>query len=97
MNRAERDERSPRVLSSGYARFAGVGIHFAVTILVFAYGGYRLDLWLDSSPWFLLVGVFLGFFGGLVSMVSKIQKVTAAGSRPKRPRPKEEVENGDRS
>ncbi len=66
-------------MATGYAQFAGVGLHFAVTILVFAYGGYRLDLWLDSSPWFLLVGVFVGFAGGLISLVKKITKVTASG------------------
>ena len=64
-------------MGAGYARYAGVGVHFAVTILVFAYGGYRLDLWLDTSPWFLLIGVFVGFFGGMLSLVNRVKKVTA--------------------
>ncbi|MFT5463781.1 MAG: F0F1-type ATP synthase assembly protein I, partial [Planctomycetota bacterium] len=76
--RLEREAgRSTRV-GAGYGQFAGVGLHFAVTILVFAYGGYRLDLWLDTSPWFLLVGVFVGFAGGLISMIKKISKVSAS-------------------
>lgn len=69
-----------RDLSSGganYARYAGIGMHFAVTLLVFTFAGYRLDLWLGSSPWLLLLGVGLGFAGGMISMVSRVKKVTA--------------------
>ncbi len=52
-------------------RYTGVGIQFAATIGIFAWLGHRTDVWLGSSPWFLLVGVFLGFAGGLVSLIKK--------------------------
>ncbi|HED65744.1 MAG TPA: AtpZ/AtpI family protein [Planctomycetes bacterium] len=52
-------------------RFAGVGLHFGATIGFFAWLGYWADGKLGSSPWLLLVGVFLGFGLGLWSLVSK--------------------------
>jgi F0F1-type ATP synthase assembly protein I len=53
-------------------RFAGVGVHFAATIGVFALLGYWADRFLGTSPWLLLVGVFLGFGLGLTSLVAKL-------------------------
>ena len=52
-------------------RYAGVGMQFAATIGVFAWGGYWLDGQLDTSPWLLIAGVFVGFALGLVSLISK--------------------------
>jgi F0F1-type ATP synthase assembly protein I len=58
--------------ASDLNRFAGVGVQFAGTIGVFAYAGYWADGKLDSSPWLMIVGVFMGFGGGLVSLVHKL-------------------------
>ena len=54
------------------ARYAGVGLQFAATIGVFALLGFWADRFLDSAPWLLLVGVFLGFGLGLKSLVSNL-------------------------
>ena len=53
-------------------RYAGVGVQFAATIGVFAFAGYWADGKLGSSPWLMIVGVFVGFGGGLASLVSKL-------------------------
>ena len=53
--------------SSG-SEFAGIGIQFALTILVFVLGGVWLDKRLHSSPWFVLGGTFVGAAGGFYSM-----------------------------
>jgi F0F1-type ATP synthase assembly protein I len=45
---------------------------FAVTIGLFAYGGYLLDSWLDTNPAFLIVGVFLGGLGGFLHLVRMV-------------------------
>ncbi len=60
------------------AEFAGVGVQFAATILVFVFAGTWLDRRLHSSPWFLLLCVFIGAGGGFYSMY---RKVTAAQRR----------------
>ena len=54
------------------ARYSGLGLQFAVTILVFALLGRWLDGRLGWSPGCLLAGVFLGFGLGLYSMVKKL-------------------------
>lgn len=57
------------------AEFAGIGLQFAVTILVFVFAGVWLDKRLGTSPWLLLVCVFAGAGGGFYSMY---RRVTAA-------------------
>ena len=67
--------------SSDLYRYAGVGLHFAATIGVFAALGYWADARFGSSPWFLLLGVFLGFGLGLRSLIAKL----GPDARPVRP------------
>jgi F0F1-type ATP synthase assembly protein I len=42
------------------SEFAGVGLQFAITLVLFALGGVWLDKKLGTSPWFVIVGVFGG-------------------------------------
>lgn len=60
------------------AEFAGIGIQFALTILVFVFAGVWLDRRLGTSPWLLLTFVFVGAGGGIYSMY---RRVTAAQRR----------------
>ena len=62
-------------------RLGGMGLHFAATIAVFGGGGYWLDSRLGSSPWLLIVGVFLGFGLGLYSMVLKLGPAGSGSGR----------------
>ena len=70
---SDRPEDSRSKVPGDVYRLAGVGVQFAATIGVFALLGWWLDRKLGTSPWLLVVGVFLGFAGGLISMVSKVQ------------------------
>ncbi|MEO7083766.1 MAG: AtpZ/AtpI family protein [Gemmatimonadaceae bacterium] len=54
------------------AEFAGIGVQFALAILVFVFAGVWLDKRLGSTPWFTLIGVFVGAAGGFYSMYRKI-------------------------
>lgn len=60
-------------------RYAGLGLTLAVSLCLFAWGGYVLDQRFDSLPLFLLLGVFAG--GGL-GTYSVIVKVSAGLSSP---------------
>lgn len=59
----------PTLRPDRLSRHVGAGLTFAVTIGLFAYGGYLLDNWLETSPAFLIVGVFLGGVGGFIHLV----------------------------
>jgi len=69
-NKGEPDEFS-------VSRFAGVGLQFAVSIIVFLYLGQWLDRRLGTAPWFLLVGVFLGAGASFYSMYRKLMAAQA--------------------
>jgi F0F1-type ATP synthase assembly protein I len=57
--------------------YAGFGIQFAASIVVFLYVGQWLDRKLGTAPWLLLVGVFLGAGGSFYSMYRKLMAAQA--------------------
>jgi F0F1-type ATP synthase assembly protein I len=69
-----RPTHAPRNASAAISasEFAGVGVQFAAVILVFVFAGVWLDKRLGTSPWFVLIGVFVGATAGFYSMYSKI-------------------------
>ena len=55
-----RDDTGP-----GYARFFGLGFAFIVILGVLTAGGFLLDRLFGTLPLFLLLGLGIGFAGGL--------------------------------
>lgn len=68
------------------AEYAGVGLQFAVAIIVFLYAGQWLDRKLGTSPLFLLLGVFGGAGAAFYSMYRKLTagERGAAGGQSKK-------------
>ena len=60
------------------AAFAGLGLQFVLSIIVFLYLGQWVDRKFGTAPWFLLVGVFLGAGSSFYGMY---RKLTAAQAR----------------
>lgn len=60
------------------SNYAGLGLQFAVGIILFLYLGKWIDAKLGTSPAFLIAGVFLG---GAGSFYSIYRKLTAAQKR----------------
>ena len=58
------------LLSGG--QYAGIGIQFAASIILFLYVGKWLDGKLGTSPWLLIAGVFLGAGASFYSMYRKL-------------------------
>jgi ATP synthase protein I len=54
------------------AEFAGIGLQFGLTILVFAFAGVWLDGRLGTSPWLTVICVFAGAGGGFYSMYRRV-------------------------
>ncbi len=45
---------------AAYGRFAGVGLQFGFSIILFLYLGKWADAKLGTAPWLLILGVFTG-------------------------------------
>jgi len=73
---AQRPDQDPGrpggVLRADFARQAGLGVQFAATVGVLAWGGHWLDQRWHTSPLFLLVGVAAGFTGSIVSLIRQV-------------------------
>jgi F0F1-type ATP synthase assembly protein I len=72
-----------RGASAGAGAYAGLGIQFAVSVVVFAYAGVWLDRRLGSSPLCTIIGVFVGAGGAFYSMIHRL-KGDMAANREKR-------------
>jgi ATP synthase protein I len=60
---------------ANYARLFGVGFAFILVIGVLAAGGFFLDRVLGTLPLFLLVGLGIGFAGGLYYVYLALKKL----------------------
>lgn len=57
--------------------YAGHGLTFAVSILVFLYAGQWLDRRLGTGPWLMLILMFVGAGASFYSMYSKLMAAQA--------------------
>ena len=71
MEDGKRTQRSPKQGLSG-ADFAGVGIQFALAIIVFLFAGQWLDERLGTNGLFTIVAVFIGAGAAFYSIYRRI-------------------------
>jgi F0F1-type ATP synthase assembly protein I len=65
-----------------YLRFAGVGVQFALTIVLLTLAGIWLDGRLDTGVLFTVVFLLLGFVGATWSLVRHVLGPGKPGSKP---------------
>jgi len=65
-------------------KYAGIGLQFAVSILVFLYAGQWLDRKFGTSPIFLMLGVFVGAGAAFYSMYRKLMADQKADDEERR-------------
>jgi ATP synthase protein I len=58
-------------------RYAGLGLQFAGTSLLFVWFGYMLDNWMGWTPWGLVSLGMLGVIGGLYLLIKEVIKENA--------------------
>ena len=63
----------------GAAKYAGLGLQFAVSILAFLYAGQWVDRKLGTTPLFLIIGVFVGATASFVAIYRSLM------AKPKQP------------
>ena len=66
------------------AEYAGAGLQLAAPLVVFMFLGLWLDKRLGSSPWFVIICVFVGAAAGFYSLYRKLMSATNRTSRPGR-------------
>jgi ATP synthase protein I len=71
-------------------RYAGLGIQFVLSILVFLYAGQWLDRRLGTNGIFVIVGVFVGAGAAFFSMYRKLMADQRADERREAERRREQ-------
>ncbi|MEP6729269.1 MAG: AtpZ/AtpI family protein [bacterium] len=71
------DRRETAAGGTSPSEFAGLGLQFVIAILGGLYAGQWLDRKLGTSPWLLIIGVFLGAGLSFYSMYTKLMKAQA--------------------
>ena len=66
------------------SEFAGIGLQFAVSIVLFVFAGQWLDRRFGTGPLFLILGAFSGAGGSFYSMYRKLM---ASGDKRDGPKP----------
>lgn len=64
--------------------YVGLGMQLALTMVFFTGGGYLLDQWLETTPWLLVAGSFIG----MVAVFIHLFRVASESNRKSRNRPK---------
>jgi hypothetical protein len=90
MDDEKRSHPSPKNGLSG-ADFAGMGLQFALAIILFLFAGQWLDRRLGINGLFTILGVFVGAAGAFYNMY---RKVSAAQKRDDEERKKGKREEG---
>ncbi len=72
--------------SRAFGKYAGIGVQFAVSILLFLYAGQWLDRRLHSAPWGVLGGVAVGASAAFYSMYRRLMSDLERGEQGERER-----------
>ena len=75
---------SPDGGGPGAGAYAGFGMQFVVSLLLFLYLGQWVDRRLGTSPVFLLIGIFVGAGGSFYAMYRKLMAEQAREDEAKR-------------
>lgn len=94
----EPEARSPKPDDepTSLATYAGHGLAFAVSVLLFLKIGEWLDRKLGTSPWLLIIGVFVGAGGSFYNMYRSLMAAQAREEAARRAR-RDEAQSSRRS
>jgi ATP synthase protein I len=53
---------------------AGVGMTLVIATAGATVGGYFVDRWLGSTPWFTLIGIAVGIAAGTLELVRSLRR-----------------------
>lgn len=64
----------------GDQKYMGIGIHAGISVAFYLGLGLLLDKWLDTLPWFTLIGAFVGVVA-MFAMFLRMNKALNEASR----------------
>ena len=67
-------ERPSQESGAAWGRALRISSDLLAGLLVGTALGWGLDRWLDTSPWFLLIGIGVGFAAGIRNMMRTLEK-----------------------
>lgn len=59
--------------------YLGIGIEFALYLIVFLFIGHYLDGRYGTEPWLMILGAVLGFVGGFYSLFRTLSRLPRPG------------------
>ncbi len=68
-------EKPPQKPINEYVKYTSIGFEVLAYILIFVGGGYYLDKWLDTNPWFTLSLSLLGCGVAMYVIIKKLGNV----------------------
>jgi ATP synthase protein I len=68
-----------------------IGLSFVMAIVLGFGGGYFLDKWLGTKPWFMFLGFFVGLAAGIINVYRVMQLASRASTAPRRARDRREA------
>ena len=60
--------------------YIGLGLEIAIPVVLFLLLGFKLDAWLETRPWLMLLGAFVGMSVTFYNLYRRISKPPAGGS-----------------
>lgn len=90
------DESEDRRASRAAAKYAGIGLQFAASVVLFLYLGQWLDRRFGTGPWGVLVGVLVGASAAFYSMYRKLMTDLERTEKAKRDAQEKSTRDRDR-
>lgn len=69
--------RYPRSTLGQIGPYLGIGLEFALYLLIFFFLGYYLDGRWGTAPWLMLAGAVVGFVGGFYSLFKTLGRLSS--------------------
>ena len=61
--------------SNIYLTYSTIGIQLALTILLFLYAGYKLDIHNETSPLYIIIFAFSGLGLGFYNLIKSLKNI----------------------
>ncbi len=56
-------------------QYSSIGLQLAITLLIFVYGGYKLDSHYHTEPLFVVIGLVLGMGAGFYNLYKELSGI----------------------